>query len=68
MIGVAPVQVEWKHEGSMFTAQLAPRPATGPEVVRVIVHDQNGALLGRNFLEIEPSFEAPRHDKQLAKQ
>jgi hypothetical protein len=32
------------------------------------VHDQNGAMLGRNFLEIEPSFEAPRHDKQLAKQ
>jgi hypothetical protein len=68
LIGVEPVQVEWKHEGSMFTAQLSPRSVTGPEVVRVIVRDPNGALLGRNFLEIEPSFEAPRHDKQLAKQ
>jgi len=39
-----------------------------PEVVRVIVRDQNGALLGRNFLEIEPSFSTTHREKVLAKQ
>jgi hypothetical protein len=68
LVGIEPAQVEWKRDGSLFTARLAPRSANGPEVVRVIVHDQNGALLGRNFLEIEPSFGAVRTDKQLAKQ
>jgi hypothetical protein len=68
LIGTEPVAVDWKREGSKLTARLAPRTVTGPEVVRVIVRDQNGALLGRNFLEIEPSLEAVRHDKQLAKQ
>jgi hypothetical protein len=68
LVGIEPVQVDWHHEGSTFTARLAPRSSTGPEVVRVIVKDQDGALLGRNFLEIEPSLDAMRHDKQLAKQ
>jgi hypothetical protein len=68
LVGIEPAQVDWKREGSVFTARLAPRAATGPEVVRVIVHDQNGALLGRNFLEVEPSFSAVRNDKQLAQQ
>jgi hypothetical protein len=68
LVGVEPASVEWKREGSTFTARLAPRAATSPEVVRVIVHDQNGALLGRNFLEIEPALDLVRHDKQLAKQ
>jgi hypothetical protein len=68
LVGVEPVQVEWKREGSVFTARLAPKSVNGPEVVRVIVHDQSGALLGRNFLEIEPSFSAVRSEKQLAQQ
>jgi len=54
LLGIEPIDVEWKREGSRLTARLAPRVATRPEVLRVIVHDQGGVLLGRNFLEIEP--------------
>ncbi|HEX9294299.1 MAG TPA: hypothetical protein VF881_00635 [Polyangiaceae bacterium] len=66
LIGVEPVSVDWTREGSKLTARLAPRAASRPEVVRVIVHDQDGALLGRNFLEIEPSLPPLPSAPQLA--
>jgi hypothetical protein len=55
LMGVEPAMVEWTRQGATFTARLAPRPISGPEVIRVIVRDENGAILGRNFLELEPS-------------
>jgi hypothetical protein len=53
LLGIEPVDVEWKREGTRLTARLAPRTTTRPEVLRVIVRDQGGVQLGRNFLEIE---------------
>jgi hypothetical protein len=53
LLGIEPLDIEWKHEGTRFTARLAPRMTTRPEVLRVIVRDQAGVQLGRNFLEIE---------------
>jgi hypothetical protein len=55
LVGLEPVVLEWKRVGGTFRAHLAPRAITGPVVVRVIVKDRDGSLLGRNFLEVEPS-------------
>ena len=54
LLGIEPIDVEWKREGTRLTARMAPRMSTRPEVLRVIVRDQSGVQLGRNFLEIEP--------------
>jgi hypothetical protein len=53
LLGIEPVDIDWKREGTRFTARLAPRVTTRPEVLRVIVRDQAGVQLGRAFLEIE---------------
>jgi hypothetical protein len=55
LLGIEPLEVDWKREGAVMTARLAPRASTRPEVLRVIVRDQGGVQLGRNFLEIEPA-------------
>jgi hypothetical protein len=60
------VEVDWSRVGTRLTARLAPRMSTRPEVLRVIVRDQSGVQLGRNFLEIEPAV-AERPSKALAK-
>ena len=60
------IAVEWKREGTRLTARLPPRASTRPEVLRVIVRDQKGVQLGRNFLEIEPSNGSERPDKAIA--
>ena len=66
LLGIEPVEVDWSRDGTRLTARLAPRMSTRPEVLRVIVRDQSGVLLGRNFLEIEPvAVEHP--SKALAK-
>jgi hypothetical protein len=54
LLGIEPLEVDWKRDGAVMTARLAPRASTRPEVLRVIVRDQGGVQLGRNFLEIEP--------------
>jgi hypothetical protein len=66
MLGLEPVDVVWKREGSRLTARLAPRTLATPEVLRVIVRDQGGVQIGRNFLEIEASTPAGP-EKTLAK-
>jgi hypothetical protein len=67
LVGIEPVTIPWKREGSTFTARLPARTLTGPEVVRVIARDRDGAMLGRNFLEVEPAHMRGRYaDKALA--
>ncbi|HMI84628.1 MAG TPA: hypothetical protein VK550_11070 [Polyangiaceae bacterium] len=66
LLGIERVEVDWKREGTRMTARLAPRTSSRPEVLRVIVRDQGGVQLGRNFLEIEPA-NAERPDKPLAR-
>jgi len=56
LVGLEPIAVEWKRDGTVLTARIDPRTPTGPAVVRVIAKDRDGAPLGRNFLEIEPVF------------
>jgi hypothetical protein len=55
LLGIEPVDVDWSRDGTRLTARFAPRNSTRPEVLRVIVRDQSGVQLGRNFLEIEPT-------------
>jgi hypothetical protein len=66
LLGIEPLDVEWKREGTRLTARLAPRLSTRPEVLRVIVRDQGGVQLGRNFLEIEPA-KGEHPEKTLAR-
>jgi hypothetical protein len=66
LLGIEPLEVDWKREGARMTARLAPRASTRPEVLRVIVRDQGGVQLGRNFLEIEP-VSADHPNKPLAR-
>jgi hypothetical protein len=56
LLGVEPIALEWQRDGNQLHARIDPRTSTGPAVVRVIAKDHDGALLGRNFLEIEPEF------------
>jgi hypothetical protein len=67
LLGIEPLDVDWKREGTRMTARLAPRMSTRPEVLRVIVRDQSGVQIGRNFLEIEPASAAERPEKSLAR-
>jgi hypothetical protein len=53
LLGIEPVEVDWSRDGTRLTARLSPRTSSRPEVLRVIVRDQSGVQLGRNFLEIE---------------
>jgi hypothetical protein len=55
LVGLEPVLLQWTRDGAIFRATLAPRAPAGPAVVRVIAKDRDGSLLGRNFLEIEPT-------------
>jgi hypothetical protein len=66
LLGIEAIDVAWAREGTRLTARLPPRVTTRPEVLRVIVRDQKGVQLGRNFLEIEPSNGAERPDKAIA--
>jgi hypothetical protein len=52
MVGIDPVEVEWRWEGSLLRGTIPPRNDDGPWVIRVEVDDQYGLPLGRNMLEV----------------
>lgn len=54
-VGIEPVQVEWRWEGSRLKGTIPPRSDDGPWVIRVEVDDQYGLPLGRNVLEVARS-------------
>jgi hypothetical protein len=63
-INLEPVDAEFTRQGNTLQATVADPGGSGPWVLRVEVRDQTGALLGRDFLEIEarratPSFPRP---------
>jgi hypothetical protein len=53
LVGVEPVDVTWDKQTDVWHANLAPQPGRGPWVVRLEVHDQLGALLARDFVEVK---------------
>lgn len=55
MVGIDPVQVEWRWEGSALKGTIPARNDDGPWVIRVEVDDQYGIPLGRNVLEVARS-------------
>lgn len=55
MVGIDPVEVDWRWEGSELKAVIPPSKRQGPWVIRVEVEDQYGLALGRNMLEVIPS-------------
>ncbi|MBN1608477.1 MAG: hypothetical protein JW940_17730 [Polyangiaceae bacterium] len=52
-INLKPVDSGFTREGNTLQAIVANPGGDGPWVVRVEVRDQTGALLGRDFLEVE---------------
>ncbi len=59
LLGVDPINVDWKKAGNTLYATLPAEPKTqGPWVVRVEVEDQYGVVLGRGFLEVAKSRNA----------
>ncbi|HEY6079722.1 MAG TPA: hypothetical protein VIW29_12995, partial [Polyangiaceae bacterium] len=51
-VNVEAVEPTWTHSGNTYTAKVAPRAGTGPWVVRVVVKDDFGELVGRDFIEL----------------
>jgi hypothetical protein len=52
-VGIEPIDVAWNKEGDIWKAHLGPQPGHGPWVVRLEIRDQTGALLARDFVEVE---------------
>jgi hypothetical protein len=52
-VGIEPIDVAWKKDGDIWRAHLGPQPGRGPWVVRLEIRDQTGALLARDFVEVE---------------
>lgn len=52
-LGLKALEVPWKHKGNVWTASVDPQGGDGPWVLRVNVFDEQGASLGRDFVEID---------------
>src|SRR5664280_696567 len=53
LVGIEPVEVAWDKQADVWHATVAPQSGRGPWVVRLEVHDQLGALLARDFVEVK---------------
>ncbi len=51
-LGLKPLEATWKHAGNVWSTNIEPQGGPGPWVLRVDVFDQQGAALGRDFVEI----------------
>ncbi len=51
-LGNELIAVNWREEGDRLVGTVEPRALREPDVLRVEVADQNGAQLGRDFLEL----------------
>jgi hypothetical protein len=58
LVGLTEVPVEWSQSGRAWAARLAPRNVA-PTVVRVIVEDEFGTPIGRNFVEVDQGRTGP---------
>lgn len=54
-VGIDPVEVVWRWEGSRLRGTVPRQSGEGPWVIRVEVEDQFGVPLGRNVLEVAGS-------------
>jgi len=58
LVGIDEARVTWREDppsaggARIFRTRLAPRRVHGPTVVRVVVDDEAGGLLGRSFVEV----------------
>jgi hypothetical protein len=52
-VGIEPIDVSWSKQGDVWRANVGPQPGHGPWVVRLEIRDQTGALLARDFVEVE---------------
>jgi hypothetical protein len=53
-LGLSPLDVQWQHAGSLWTARIPPRPIGSPSIVRVSVEDGDSGEIGRGFVELAP--------------
>ncbi len=58
-LGNELIAVNWREEGDRLVGSVEPRSLREPDVLRVEVADQNGAQLGRDFLELISTPPAP---------
>ncbi len=54
-VGIDPIDVSWRWDGSVLRGTVPPQESDGPWVVRVEVEDQFGLPLGRDLLEVVPN-------------
>lgn len=59
-IGIDPFDVAWTADGGSYRAQIPAQTGRGPWVVRLEVLDQNGVLIGRDFVEIDRTKLQPK--------
>lgn len=52
-VGLERVDVTWNKEKDTWRAHLNPRPGQGPCVVRLEIRDESGAILARDFVEVQ---------------
>jgi hypothetical protein len=51
-VNLAPAQLRWQRSGNWLRASLPASTEQGPWVIRAEVKDDQGNLIGRNFLEV----------------
>ncbi len=69
-VNLDPVKVHWKRQGNLMMGSVRPpRGSRGPWVVRVEVENQQGQLIGRDFLEVVESQQSSgQSEGRLARQ
>jgi hypothetical protein len=58
-VGLEAVDVKWNKNGDLWRAHLNPLPGQGPCVVRLEIRDEGGAILARDFVEVQRRKEHP---------
>jgi hypothetical protein len=61
-INAQPVALRWTRRGMTWRASVPTQPMPGPWVLRVEVSTEFGERLGRQALEVAPSYELPWAD------
>jgi hypothetical protein len=52
-VNLAPARLTWQRSGRLLRATLPASTEQGPWVIRAEVKDEQGNLIGRNFLEVD---------------
>ncbi len=65
-LGIEPLTLKWRREGSTWRATIPPHNGPGPWVIRAAVTDEHGVELGRDFLEVAERASTKPHRNRNA--